>query len=166
MCQRLGQPRKAVIEFGKSTEILKQAEEENDPRQYLEEMTKTAQAGGGVDDESEVNDNKVSTSDVQFPSQLENVLQGIPVYNGTEESQEIEVTAPGHLGSDASDPNGPVQELSENMQSENALQNASTLAVLSQILFSFKEESTSALLSLWNIEMSKNPKTCKMNLNH
>lgn len=114
----------------KQLEMEAMKEEENDSRQYLEEMTKPAQAGGAVDDKSEVNDNKVSTSDGQLPSQLENVLQGMPVYNGTEESQEIEATAPGHLGSDASDPNHPVQELSENMQSENALQNASTLAGL------------------------------------
>lgn len=108
---------------------------ENGSCQYLEEMPSTAQAGGGVDDKSEVNDNKVSTSDGQLPStQFENMLQEMPVYKTTEESKEIEATAPGHLGSDredfASDLNCPLQELRENMQSENAPQNTSILANL------------------------------------
>lgn len=114
----------------KQPEMEAMKEGKNDSGQCLEEMPKTAQAGGGVDDNSEVNDNKASTSDGQLHSQFENVLQGMSVNKGTEESQEIEATAPGHLGSDASYLNCPVQEPSENMQSENALQNTSTLTGL------------------------------------
>ena len=56
------------------------------------------------------------------------------VLKTTEDPKEIEATASGHVGNDkeefASDLNHPVQELLESMQSENALQNTSTLASL------------------------------------
>ena len=84
---------------------------------------------------AQVNDNTVSTCDGKLDStQFENVQQEITVLKSTEEPKEIEATASGHLGSDkeefASDLNHPVQELLESMQSENALQNTSTLASL------------------------------------
>lgn len=54
---------------------------ENDSCQYLEEVPSTTQAGGSVGDKSEVNNNKVSTSDRQSPStHFENMPQGMPVY--------------------------------------------------------------------------------------
>lgn len=117
-------------------------EKKEDPHQQQpemeamkEEMPSTAQASGGVDDKPQVNDNTVSTCDGQLPStQFENVQQEMTVLKATEEPKEVEATAFGHLGSGkeefASDLSHPVQELLENMHSENALQNTSTLASL------------------------------------
>lgn len=138
----LNQPEKEQTEKQLEGEVMKEEdnshqrqpgqetliEKKEDPHQkqpemeaMKEEMRSTAQAAGGVDDKSQVNDNKVSTCDGQLPStQFENV------------QQEIEATSSGHLGNDklefASDLNRPVQELLESMQSENTLQNTSTLA--------------------------------------
>lgn len=150
----LNQPEKEQTEKQLEGEVMKEEdnshqrqpgqetliEKKEDPHQkqpemeaMKEEMRSTAQAAGGVDDKSQVNDNKVSTCDGQLPStQFENVQQEMTILKATEEPKEIEATSSGHLGNDklefASDLNRPVQELLESMQSENTLQNTSTLA--------------------------------------